>query len=228
VIPFAEGTITQLRREVKALLEPDEAVVVVRRLMSEIGPAGPLTRIVAVYFDAPGGPLGKRAVRKPRDCVKVRVKAYHPDLAGPPGALTLEVKRERGSLTSKERRRIGRGDVRNAIAELGLVTSGALAPCVATAYRRVVFQRTDGWRVTIDQDLAFHGASWAIFEPGAAPWPGALGPPVGGERRVVLELKLGHEAPPLWIAALATARAEPYSKFVEGLARAAPARSQGA
>lgn len=228
MVPFAEGAVTRLRREVKALLEPDEAAAMVRRLTGELGPPGPLTRIVCVYFDAPGGQLGHRALTVPRDCVKVRVKAYHPDLAGPPGALTLEVKRERGALTSKERRRIDRAAVRDAVNALAPLGPGPLAPCVATAYRRTVFQRTEGWRVTLDQDLSFHPATWDAFDPGAPPWPAALGPAAGVEPRVILELKLANEAPPMWLAALATSRAEPFSKFVEALAKAAPARSQGA
>lgn len=227
MLPFAEGPVTRLRREVKALVGGEEAAEIARRLVATGGGRLVETRVACVYFDAPGAPLARRARATPDDCVKVRVKSYHPDRSGASGELVLEVKRERGGLTGKERRRLCRHEVGGALEGLVTPSPGPLAPCVATSYRRLVFQRAEGWRLTLDHDLAAYGAGWALFEPGAV-WPAALGAPAHLERRVVLELKLGAERPPAWLEALAAARAEPFSKFTEALARAAPAASRGA
>jgi hypothetical protein len=186
------------------------------------------TRIAAVYFDGPAAPLARRAVARPDDCVKVRAKTYHPDRSAAPGRVVLEVKRERGGITTKERRWVRREEVADALREVA-PGHGLLAPLVATSYRRVVYQPDEAWRVTLDDALTFHPASWALFARGAPPWcdPAAFGPPLGREPRVIVELKHAPGALPAWLEAFAR-DAVPYSKFAEAVARAAALRSTGA
>lgn len=223
MVPYAEGPVTLLRREHKVLLAPEEAREVAARLGD--GRAA-TTRVATVYFDAPGAPLALRALESPGDCVKVRAKAYRPDRSGRPGRVVLELKRERGGLTTKDRAWLPRAALPAALARLPV--PGPLAPLVATSYRRRVWQPCEGWRVTLDDGLRFHPAGWALLDPDAPPWPDRLPPPVGAEPRAILELKLGADAPPRWLAALVAERARPYSKLAEAYARAAPARTRRA
>ena len=226
MVRFAEGPLTRLRREVKVLLAPEEAIAVAARLGAELG-APLVTEVAAVYFDGPGALLARRALESPRECVKVRAKAYRPDRCTAPGQVVLEVKRERGGFTIKERRWLDRAAVRVALTQAH-PGAGPLSPVVATSYRRRVFQPCAGWRATLDDELGFHAAGWELFQEAAPAWPGALGPALAVEPRAVLELKLGTDEPPGWLRELALARATPFSKFAEALARTAPARTQGA
>ncbi len=221
MVPFAEGQLTRLRRETKVLLAPEEVRAVAARLAAELG-APAVSRVAAVYFDGPGAPLARRALASPRDCVKVRAKAYRPDRSAAPGRVVLEVKHERGGVTTKERRWLDRSAVRGAL-DAARAGAGPLAPVVATSYRRRVFQPCAGWRATLDDELRFHAAGWDLFQESVPAWPGALGPALARERRAVLELKLGAGEPPGWLRDLARARASPYSKFVEALTRIAQA-----
>jgi len=226
VTGFEEGSITLLRREVKALLEPDEADALARRLEDEVGATAP-ARVVAVYLDGSDGALARRAIAAPQDCVKLRVKCYGPDLDRRAGRVVVEVKRERGGITTKERTWTERGLARRAIPPTYASIAG-LAPCVATSYLRTVHQRSQGWRVTLDREVAFHAAGWELFDPEAAPWAAALARPFSTEPRVVLELKYGAPELPAWLEALARSRGAPYSKFTEAVVRIRPFRSLGA
>lgn len=226
MVPFPEGQLTRLRREVKVLLGPEEAGEVAARLTAELGiPA--VTRVAAVYFDGPGAPLARRALETPRDCVKVRAKAYRPDRSAAPGRVVLEVKHERDGVTTKDRRWLHRAAVRAALVTAH-PAAGPLAPLVATSYRRRVFQPCDGWRATLDDVLRFHVAGWELFDDWAPAWPRALGSALAAEQRAVLELKLGSDEPPGWLRELALSRATPYSKFAEAVTRTAPAWSRRA
>lgn len=225
MVPFAEGDITRLRRELKLLLPSAESERLAGELAERTLPVE--SRIVTVYFDTPDAALARRALEAPGDCVKLRAKAYAPDRSGLPGRAVLEVKRERGGVTSKQRAWLPREEVRRAIERELAPAFGALAPAVATSFRRRVFQLCGAWRVTIDEGLAFHAADWRLFERGAPPWAAALPAPFGGEPRAVVELKHGPEGLPEWLAPLAT-RAEPYSKFVAALADVSGSRSLGA
>ncbi len=226
MVTFPEGQLTRLRREVKVLLGPEEAAALVVRLAAELGPPT-VSRVSAVYFDGPGAPLARRALETPRDCVKIRVKAYRPDRLAGCGRVVLEVKHERDGVTTKDRRWLDRGAVRAALgsAQLG---PGPLAPLVATSYRRRVFQPCAGWRATLDDALRFHAAGWELFDDGAPRWPRALGAALAAESQAVLELKLGVDEPPGWLRDLALRRATPYSKFAEAVRRTAPAWSRRA
>jgi hypothetical protein len=226
MIPFAEGPITSLRREAKLVLSPGEAELLAEQLARHAAPHA--CRVTAVYFDGPAAPLARRAAATPCDCVKVRAKAYDPDRSIPGGRVVLEVKRERSGLTSKERTWLRREEVPDAVQVVLAPVNGPLAPLVATSYRRRVFQVSPAWRVTLDDELAFHFAGWELFAPAAPPWPAALPEPFAAEGRVVVELKHAPGALPRWLAALAL-RGRPYSKFVEAVTRAlqtpvAPAR----
>jgi hypothetical protein len=223
---FAENGVTNLRREVKILLDPDEAEPVAAALARFMPPQE--CQIVSVYFDSPGGALAQRAASSPEDCVKVRVKSYAPDRSGVPGRVVLEVKRERAGITSKERLWLPLADVRDAVASSLAPSFGALAPAVATSYRRRVYQTTPHWRVTIDDGLTFHEAGWSLFADDAPPWHGALGPALGAEPRVVVELKFGPDGMPRWLAHLGWTRGTTYSKFAAAVGFGARDRSAGA
>jgi hypothetical protein len=225
---FAENgiTITSLRREVKILLDPGEADPVAGALARLNRPLE--SQVVAVYFDSPDRALARRAASSPDDCVKVRTKSYQPDRSAEPGRVVLEVKREREGITSKERIWLPPADVRDAVANSLAPTFGALAPAVATSYRRRVYQTTPHWRVTIDDELTFHQATWALFADDAPPWHGALGPALGAEPGGGLELKFGPDGMPRWLANLGWTRGTTYSKFTAAVGLDARGRSAGA
>lgn len=226
MVSFPEGQLTRLRREVKVLLRPEEVAALVVQLAAELG-SPTVSRVSAVYFDGPGAPLAQRALETPRDCVKIRAKAYQPDRSADRGRVVLEVKHERDGVTTKDRRWLGRGVVRAALASVHL-GAGPLAPLVATSYRRRVFQPCAGWRATLDDALRFHAAGWELFDEGAPDWPRALGAALAAEPHAVLELKLGSDEPPGWLRELVLCRATPYSKFAEAVKRTAPAWSRRA
>jgi len=217
MIPYAEGAITSLRREAKVVLAAAEADVLAALLGRVAAPHE--SRVTAVYFDGPAAPLARRAAATPGDCLKVRAKAYAPDRSLAPGRVVLEVKRERGGLTWKERTWVRREEVPDAVQDVLAPSQGPLSPLVATSYRRRVFQPSPAWRVTMDDDLGFHLAGWGLFAPAAPPWPAALGERFAAEQRVIVELKHEADALPGWLAALARRRT-PYSKFAEAVARA--------
>jgi hypothetical protein len=206
-----EDRITALRREVKLLLDPDEAEALAERLASLCPPREAL--VAAVYFDSPSRALARRAVASPWDCVKVRAKAYHPQLGSRERAV-LEVKRQRGRFTSKTRVWLAPADVPAALPDLLPGGPTDLAPVVATTYRRRAFQPCPDWRVTVDRDLAFHDASWEMFAPDAPDWHAALASPRAREGRAVVELKHRRGVLPAWLAAAVRDRAAAYSKFV--------------
>jgi len=224
--PFAESGITNLRQELKLLLDPDEADSVAGALGRYMPPQE--SGIVSVYFDSSSGALARRAASTPEDCVKVRTKAYAPDRSAEQGRVVLELKRERARITSKQRLWIRPGEVPDTIASALAPTFGALAPVFATSYRRRVYQATPNWRVTMDDRLTFHRASWSLFADDAPPWHGGLGPAIGDEPRVVLELKFGPEGLPRWLAQLGWSRATTYSKFAAAVGHGAQGRSTGA
>jgi hypothetical protein len=213
------GGITRLRRETKLLLGAGEA----ERLAAVLARRAAVleSRIVAVYFDSPGAVLARRAADTPTDCVKVRAKAYDPDRSDVRGRVVLEVKRERGGVTSKERAWLTPREVPGTIARLLSPVFGALEPTVASAYRRRVFQCSPAWRVTIDDDLRFHDADWTLFAGETARWHGALPRAFRHEPRVVVELKHGGVGVPAWLMSIARLRGTAYSKFAAATAHTA-------
>lgn len=225
--PFSEGAVTRLRREFKLVLPPTEAEPLCQRLLEEIGgPRPPSTRIVSVYFDRPGLPLGIRARERPDDCLKIRTKEYAPDLgAGGRSRVVLEAKRERNGLTRKRRTWVARDALASLLAAgapglLPLIGRGTLMPVLAVSYARQVYQVAQGWRVTVDREIAFHTAS---RDQVLGPRPldvTSLERPFFREGRLVIEIKhVGHEALPAWIAALKGGGGRGYSKFAEGMER---------
>ncbi len=224
MVPFAEGRITRLRREVKLLLDPRDAAAFAERVSAHA--QAHETRIASVYFDAPDGRLARRAAASPCDCTKIRAKAYEPDRGPLPGRAVLEMKRERGGLTLKERTWVPRSALRAALSSFVPRAIGAVEPVVATSYRRRVFQASPVWRVTFDVGLEFHAASWALVE--APSWHEALGTPFAVEGRAVVEVKFAEGSLPEWIGAFAAGAAVSYSKFAQAISHAGRGRSRGA
>ncbi|HET8541190.1 MAG TPA: VTC domain-containing protein [Anaeromyxobacter sp.] len=225
-VPFAEGGVTRIRRETKILLEPEEASRLAGRLAAEIAPYE--CRVACVYFDSPDGKLARRAATTPDDCVKIRTRSYDPDLGDRPGRVALDVKRERGGITSKDRLWLPPEDVPAEVRRALAPTFGAIAPTVASTYRRRVFQASPEWRATFDDELRFHAAGWSLFAPGTRPSLASLAPPFAGERLVVLELKHAPGALPAWLVELGRARGIAYSKFAAGSRDAGRVGSSGA
>lgn len=218
-LPFAEAGITRIRRETKLLVEPEEAERIVAALALRVAPYE--CRITCVYFDSPDAKLARRAAATPEDCVKVRAKAYDPDLGDRPGCVVLDVKRERAGISSKERRWLAPEEVAAELRRSLVPAFGPLAPTIASSYRRRVFQCSPAWRVTVDDDLRFHAADWSAFAAGLRPSRAWLAAPFAVERRTVVELKHSPGALPAWLETLGRARGVPYSKFTAATADAA-------
>jgi hypothetical protein len=225
-VPLADDGLTRVRREIKLILDDDEAGALTTALEHVVGPAMESV-IVAVYFDSPSAQLAARLQRTPGDCVKVRAKAYAPDRSAVPGRVVLEVKRERGGLTSKERAWLPPTEVPAAIARWLAPSFGPLAPVLATSYRRRVYQVSPAWRVTLDDGLRFHEVDWSLFAAGAPPWHAALPRAYGGERRLIVELKHGAGELPDWLAELGRHRGTLYSKFAAASGKAELDRTAG-
>jgi hypothetical protein len=225
-VPLADDGLTRVRREIKLLLDEDDAGALTGALEHVVGPAME-SMIVAVYFDSPSAQLAARLQRTPGDCVKVRAKAYAPDRSAVPGRVVLEVKRERGGLTSKERTWLPPSEVPAAIIRGLAPTFGPLAPVLATSYRRRVYQSSPAWRVTLDDGLRFHAVDWSVFATGAPPSHAALRRAYRAERRLIAELKHGAGGLPEWLAELGRLRGTLYSKFAAASGEAELARTAG-
>jgi hypothetical protein len=217
-LAFADGGITRIRRETKLLLEQEDAERIARTLRAVVTPYE--SRVVVVYFDSPDAKLARRAASTPADCVKVRAKAYDPDLGSRAARVVLEVKRERGGITSKDRLWMRPAEVPAELRRSLAPTFGPLAPSLASSYRRLVFQCSPAWRVTVDEELRFHLATWSLFEEGTRLTYVTLPPPFGAERRTIVELKHAPGALPEWLAAIGRERGAPYSKFAAASADA--------
>ncbi len=225
MLQLAEGEITRLRREFKLVLEAREAAALCARLSTLAGGYfPPSTRITSVYFDRPGHPLARRALRNPANCLKVRTKEYSPDVgANGVARVVLEVKRERGGVTRKRRVWVPRTwlvqELEGGVRLLPLIVGGSLKPTLAVTYQRYVFQCSRAWRVTVDRDIGFHRVTSELALGGARLDVERLGPPLARDERVVVEVKHLGEALPEWLVALRQEGRPAYSKFAEGMVR---------
>jgi hypothetical protein len=225
-VAFAEGVVTRLRNERKVLFpaDADEA----ERIWADVtgGSRTDRTCVTSVYLDRPGMPLARRAREDGRDCLKIRVKEYAPDRSGDDSRVVLEVKREQGSLTAKERLWLPRSRVRDVVAGVGDEAVSAkdprLAPVVAATYERRVFQTAETWRVTLDRAIAFRLAGWEALARDDVPAAARLGPRCGVGPAAVLEVKWVGDDVPAVLRGLVAARARTYSKFVDAFACLAP------
>ncbi len=255
--PRADAEITADRDETKYLIAQEHRGGLVRALDRHLPQhrfrgegqnllPSPQHFVSTVYFDTPSRLHFRAAQENEDDHVKVRVKEYydlHPSLAElatnldevlhRPPWVWLELKRRRGTRTSKHRVRVerrlvpqwlaGHGERASGEAELVRSYVSALAePLLAFGlvnYRRSSWQNeSGGLRVTLDCELAFYEAPDDLWEKPALVRT-ALGKPRVREQRLLLEIKQ-REAMPSWLeAALADARARPvkYSKFVRAL-----------
>ncbi len=211
-LPFGEAGITRIRRETKILLEPEEAELLVDALRGDV--ARYESRVVVVYFDSPDAKLARRAASTPDDCVKIRTKAYDPNLGSHAGRVVLEVKRERRGITSKRRRWLAPGDLPAEVRQSLEPIFGPLEPSITSSYHRRVFQCARTWRITFDDALRFHAADWSLLASGTGPSYDDLPPAFGSERRTIVELKHEPGALPEWLAAMGRLRGTRYSKFL--------------
>jgi hypothetical protein len=225
MLQFAEGEVTRLRREFKLVVEASEARSLCARLSAS--PGGyfrPPTRITSVYFDRPGYPLARRALRTPEDCLKVRTKEYSPDLgASDVQRVVLEVKRERHGVTQKRRVWVPRAllaqELEGGVRLLPLIAGGSLLPTLAVTYQRYVYQHSRGWRVTVDRDIGFHRVTAELALGAQRVDAERLGPPRSRDGRVVVEVKHLGERLPEWLVVLRQEGRPAYSKFAEGMVR---------
>jgi hypothetical protein len=229
VIAFAEGAVTQVRREFKLLLEPDGANELSERLCAFASPS--TTAITSVYFDHPGFPLLARARATPNDCLKIRTKEYFPDPDGPAPRVALEAKHERNGLTQKQRVWISRASLAGLVRQgalwkqLPILEAGTLLPVVGVTYVRDVFQCSPSWRVTVDRGVSFHAVNGALAFGRRRLRADLLGLPAARERRAVIEVKHLGEDLPAWLAQLRHSAATRFSKFAEGMGRVQGDRS---
>lgn len=232
---FGEGGVTRLRREFKLVLSEEAARALCTQLEEEAQAGGglhPVSLITSVYFDRPDLELSRRAQERPEDCLKVRTKEYFPDLEASSGQrVVLEVKRERNGLTRKRRVWVERPDLPWVLHRgTGLVprfVGSTLEAQLAVTYRRRVFQREAGWRVTVDDQLQFHRVTQ---EQALSPRPlerHRLEAPFAVEPRMVVEVKHSADVLPGWLCALEAGSARRFSKFGEGMARLLQLRRGG-
>jgi hypothetical protein len=224
-IAFAEGTVTQLRRELKLLLLPEEALAICRRLGVELGSPVP-TQITSIYFDQRGLPLAMRALRTPHDCVKVRTKEYFPDRGAKDKArVVLEMKRERHGLTQKRRIWMPRSQLHGVLNQgrkrvlLPLFSLNDYGPVAAVTYQRQVLQSAERLRVTVDAQIQFHPVTLELAVSELPVSRTRLGPPSDVERNVVVEIKHVGAELPRWLTRLASEKGLSYSKFAEAMRR---------
>ena len=228
VLAFAEGSVTQLRREFKVLLEPAAANELAERLGALASPC--TTAITSVYFDRSGLPLLSRALATPDDCLKIRTKEYFPDRAGRGASVVLEAKREQDGFTHKERVWISRASLAGLVRQgalwkqLPILEAGTLFPVLGVTYLRDVFQCTAAWRVTVDRAVAFYAVNAAMAFGRRRLRADLLGSPVARERRTVIEVKHVGEELPAWLAELRRSAATRFSKFAVGMAHVEGAR----
>jgi hypothetical protein len=255
--PRADAEITADRDETKYLIAQEQRSVLVRALDRHLPQhrfrgegqnllPSPQHFVSTVYFDTPSCLHFRAAQESADDHVKVRVKEYydvHPSLAElatnldevlhRPPWVWLELKRRRGTRTSKHRVRVERRLVPEWLAgadgpasgEADLVRSYVsalsepLLPFGVVNYRRSSWQNeTGGLRVTLDSELAFYEAPQDLWQKPALV-RSALGAPRFREYRLLLEIKQ-REPLPAWLeVALVSVRARPvkYSKFVRAL-----------
>lgn len=255
--PRADADITADRDETKFLIAQEHRSVLVRALDRHLPQhrfrgegqnllPSPQHFVSTVYFDTPSCLHFRAAQENADDHVKVRVKEYydlHPSLAElatdldevlhRPPWVWLELKRRRGTRTSKHRVRVERrlvpewlaGVSGRASGEADLVrsyVSSLTEPLLAFGvvnYRRSSWQNeSGGLRVTLDSELSFFEAPKDLWEKPSLV-RSVLGSPRLREPRLLLEIKQ-REAMPSWLElALADARARPikYSKFVRAL-----------
>jgi hypothetical protein len=220
---FAEGKVTQLRREFKILLDEAQARILEAKLCEVLRTHRPEpTRITSVYFDGPGHPLTLRAKTTPHDTLKVRTKEYFPDVgAGGMTRVVLEAKRERNGMTRKKRLWMPRERLSSVFVQgsgvLPLIVRGRLLPVLGVTYQRHVFQQCEAWRVTFDTDVAFHALSPALALGPQALRRELLNPPLAREPRVVVEVKHLGATLPSWLLELGALQAHAYSKFNTGM-----------
>ena len=174
-----------------------------------------------VYLDTPAFDHYEANVRGLSNRVKCRIRWYG-DLQGPVGRPTLELKRKRGVVGSKESHPLqpfdhGDGfDARALLAKSDLPEAlhhelAPLRPVLTNRYRRRYYLSADGsYRLTLDDELGY----WPI-----GPAAGRFRCFVAEEPRVVLELKyaLGHEEGASRIATRLPFRITRNSKYVVGV-----------
>jgi len=219
---FAEGKVTHLRREFKIVLDGDAVSRLESVLCHELCVERPdPTAITSVYFDGPGRPLATRAMNSPQDTLKVRTKEYFPDLGACGHArVVLEAKRERNGLTRKRRVWMPRQNLSGLVRQGGilpLITRGSLIPVLAVTYRRLVYQRSEAWRVTFDTDVAFHAITPGLALGSEPLRREMLSAPVAREPRVVVEVKHMGADLPEWLMQLGVEQSHEYSKFATGM-----------
>lgn len=254
---LADAAITADRDEIKFLIPHELRGVLVRALDLHLPQhrfrgegqnvlPSPQHFVSTVYFDTPSRLHFKAALESGDDHVKVRVKEYydlHPSLAElatdldevlhRPPWVWLELKRRRGTRTSKHRVRVERRLLPRWLAGAECVCDGDAGvvqgyvrelpePLVAAGivnYRRASWQNESGsLRVTLDSELAFFAPPPNLWEKPSLV-RSSLGVPRRREPNLLLEIKQ-REPLPSWLeAALGDAQARPvkYSKFVRAL-----------
>lgn len=201
VEPANQELLCRQRREDKWLVAPDVAA----SLEAQVAASMPLvrhggrdaSRVASLYLDTADGTLSARAIQSPRDCLKVRVRAYL-DEDGCVGELVLELKSHLAGTSRKWRLRVDPAAA-VALCEGGLSTVAPapllqwlgrrpLQPVVTVTYRRRIYQADETLRVTFDREVAWRAPPLQVGEAVAS--LGATGTVAqGGLEQVVVEVK---------------------------------------
>ena len=244
--PTDEGQLTRLRRETKAMLEPEEAQALCQQIERRFGLGDVAeTRITSIYLDHADGRLAGAALDDPTHCLKLRIKEYSPDYGRTGEArCVVELKRQRGPVIRKRRFWVPRACIpaifrgsafsilpaparaaRTALLQVG--GARVLSPRVTVSYARRVFTLSDTLRVTVDRELAFHDLPDDLLFAARPLGQEALSRPFATERRAIVEVKHISASIPAWLAPLfeGARAAGTFSKFGAAVERLSQSRA---
>jgi hypothetical protein len=193
---MAERAAHDLRYERKFVtfeLDLAEALAVIRFHPAHFREAYHARFVNNIYFDTPCFDHYQDNVRGVANRVKCRIRWYGAP-RGPIARPTLELKRKRGLLGSKESHALRPFDLDDDLDAAGLFEKSelpeplrcelaSLRPVLMNRYRRRYFaSRDESYRVTVDTELGFRAPTRG---------PGRLPTWVGRDGRVIVELKFG-------------------------------------
>ncbi len=234
--------LTAVRREVKYLLEPQEAAAALKDFREHVPPKvidGSFRNWrVSVYLDGPGRDLARAELEAKKRSIKLRVKDYYLLDGGAPvfsDNCWLEVKVRLGAIVEKSRLSVDRQAVAHALihgpgpiedtkdqaaleAFEDVRGGNSLTPLFVVHYRRATLQDPESnMRVTFDDQVTYHMPPISLFTENPCCTRRDLPPPVRVEPKWVLEIKsLG--SPPAFVDEIVSPeRQVDYSKFRTGV-----------
>jgi hypothetical protein len=181
------------RKFVTFEIDPAEALAVIRFHPAAFREAYPPRWVNNLYFDTPSLDHYQANVRGVANRVKCRIRWYG-DALGPVARPTLELKRKRGLVGSKESHPLRPFELDTGFDARGVLEKSdlpaplecdlaSLCPILMNRYRRRYFLSGDGsYRLTLDSELAYRPIARA---------GGCFRARAVGDGRVIVELKFG-------------------------------------